>query len=103
MYWTHKLHKPPYKARFIVSSSLCTTTHISKLLTSCLIKVKGSVIRYFNKAYENSGINLFRSIRTSTEFLPKLEHTGNTKFALLVRVTFQLFIPLYLINLSRSN
>ena len=35
MYWLPKLHKRPYKARFIANSSSCTTTEISKLLTSC--------------------------------------------------------------------
>ena len=33
MYWLPKLHKRPYKARFIANSSSCTTTELSKLLT----------------------------------------------------------------------
>ena len=45
MYWLPKLHKRPYKARFIANSSSCTTTELSKLLTSCLIAVKNHVIR----------------------------------------------------------
>ena len=40
LYWLPKLHKRPYKARFIANSSSCTTTVLSKLLTSCLIAVK---------------------------------------------------------------
>ena len=32
----------PYKARFIANSSSCTTTELSKLLTSCLTAVKTS-------------------------------------------------------------
>ena len=35
-----KLHKKPYKARFIANTSSCTTTELSKLLTSCLTAVK---------------------------------------------------------------
>ena len=46
MYWLHKLHKRPYKARFVANSSSCTTTELSELLTSCLIAVKSRVIRY---------------------------------------------------------
>ena len=61
MYWIPKLNKSPYKARFIANSSSCTTTLISKLLTSCLIKVKEHVKRYCDKTYDNSGINLFCS------------------------------------------
>ena len=38
LYWLPKLHKNPYKARFISSS--CMTTELSKLLTSCLTAVK---------------------------------------------------------------
>ena len=58
MYWLPKLHKRPYKARFIANSSSCTTTELSKLLTSCLTAVKNHVIRYCEKVYEKSGKNL---------------------------------------------
>ena len=34
MYWLPKIHKRPYKARFIANSSSCKTTEISKLLTN---------------------------------------------------------------------
>ena len=44
MYWLPKLNKRPYKTRFIANSSSCTTTELSKLLTSCLIAVKNHVI-----------------------------------------------------------
>ena len=36
LYWLPKLHKRPYKSRFIGNSSACTTTELSILLTSCL-------------------------------------------------------------------
>ena len=40
LYGLPKLHKKSYKARFIANSSFCTTTELSKLLTSCLTAVK---------------------------------------------------------------
>ena len=43
LYWLPKLHKRPYKARFIVNSRSCTTTVLSKLLTSCLTAVKKNI------------------------------------------------------------
>ena len=46
MYWLPKFHKRPYKARFIANSSSCTTTELSKLLTSCIIAIKAKVIKY---------------------------------------------------------
>ena len=76
MYWLPKLHKRPYKARFIANSSSCTTTELSKLLTSCLIAVKSHVIKYCEKVYERSGKNLFWSIKTSGEVLNKLKSRG---------------------------
>ena len=76
MYWLPKLHKTPYKARFIANSSSCTTTELSKLLTSCLTAVKNHVIRYCEKVYERSGKNLFWSIKTSGEVLNKLKSRG---------------------------
>ena len=47
MYWLPKPHKRPCKARIIANSSSCTTTELSKLLTSCLTAVKSRVIRYY--------------------------------------------------------
>ena len=49
-YWLPKLHKKPYKARFIANSSSCTTTELSKLLTSCLTTIKNHVIKYCEKS-----------------------------------------------------
>ena len=62
-----------YKARFIANSSSCTTTELSKLLTSCLTAVKKHVIKYCEKVYERSGKNLFWSIKNSGEILDKLK------------------------------
>ena len=73
LYWLPKLHKKPYKARFIANSSSCTTTELSKLLTSCLTAVKKHVIKYCEKVYERSGKNLFWSIKNSGEILDKLK------------------------------
>ena len=58
LYWLPKLHKRPYKARFIANSSSCTTV-LSKLLTSCLTAVKKHWIRYYDTGYERDGINYF--------------------------------------------
>ena len=52
MYCLPKLHKRPYKARFIANSSSCSTTELSKLLTSFLTAIKSQVIRYCETVYE---------------------------------------------------
>ena len=64
--------KKTYKARFIANSSSCTTTELSKLLTSCLTTIKNHVIEYCEKVCERSGKNLFWSIKNSCEVLNKL-------------------------------
>ena len=69
MYWLPKLHKRPYKARFIANSSSRTSTEISKLLTSRLTAIKAKVIKYCETVYERSGKNMFWSIKNSGEVL----------------------------------
>ena len=77
MYWLPKLHKTPYKSRFISSSSNCSTTKVSEILTKTLTAIKNLVINFCNKVYENSGINYFWSVKNSLEVLDKLHaHTG---------------------------
>ena len=84
MYWLPKLHKRPYKAPFIANSNSCTTTELSKLLTSCLTAVKKHVIRYFEKVNERSGKSLLWSIKNSGEVLNKL-HFEEIAFNFLSR------------------
>ena len=76
MYWLHKLHKRPYKARFIANSSSCTTTELSKLFTSCLTAIKAKVIKNCETVYERSGKNMFRPTKNSGEVLSKLKYIG---------------------------
>ena len=73
LYWVPKLHKRPYKARFIANSSSCKNTVLSKLLTSCLTAVKKHWIRYYDTVYERDGINYFWSIKNSNDVLNKFK------------------------------
>ena len=91
-YWLPKLHKRPYKARFIANSSSCTTTSLSKVLTYCLTAIKNHRIKYCEKTYENEGINYFWSIKISTDIL-------NTKgFQASTFSTLYTTLPHYLIR-----
>ena len=72
MYWLPKLHKRPYKARFIANSSACTTNELSKLLTSYLTAIKIHVIRYCEKDYERSEKNCFCLLKIPLKFLINL-------------------------------
>ena len=76
LYWLPKLHKRPYKSRFIANSSVCSTTELSILLTSCLTAIKNHVIKYCKTVYKRNGTNLFWSIKYSGESLNKLKSRG---------------------------
>ena len=73
LYWLPKIHKRPYKALFIANSISCTTTVLSKLLTSCLTAVRNHWIRYYDTVYERDGINYFWSIKNSNDVLNKFK------------------------------
>ena len=75
-YWLPKLHKQPYKARFVANSCSCTTNELSELLTSCLTTIKYHVIKYCEKVYERFDKNLVWSIKNSGEVLNKLKSRG---------------------------
>ena len=76
LYWLPKLHKRPYKSRFIANSSACTTTELSILLTSFFTAIKNHVNKYCTTVYERNGKKLFWSIKNSGEILNKLKSIG---------------------------
>ena len=73
IYWLPKLHKRPYKSRFIANSSSCSSTELSILLTSCLTAIENHVIKYYTTVYERNGKKLIWSIKSSGEILNKLK------------------------------
>ena len=76
LYCLPKLHKRPYKSRFIANSSACTTTELSILLTSCLTAIKNHVIKYCTAGYERNAKTLFWSIKNSNEILNNFKSRG---------------------------
>ena len=69
LYWLPKLHKRPYKSRFIANSSACITTELSICLTSCLIEIKNHVIKYSTTVYEWNSKKLFGLLKIQVKFL----------------------------------
>ena len=59
MYWLPKLHKKRIKLDFYANSISCTTTELSKSLTSCLTAVKTLAIRNCANVYNMLGKNCF--------------------------------------------
>ena len=68
-----KLHKSPYKHRFVASSSKCTTKDLSCLLTKVLSTIKDGSVRYCNTKTSHNGVNNMWILKNSTSLLSSLE------------------------------
>ena len=64
-YWTPKLHKIPFKDRFISGSSKCTTKDLSCLLTKVLTTVEDGLIKYNNTKISCNGVNSMWIVKSS--------------------------------------
>ena len=73
MYWIPKLHKCPYKQRFIAGSSMCSTKPRSRCLTHILTTIKDGIQKYCETAYSRSGINQMWILKNSKELLENLQ------------------------------
>ena len=73
LYWLHKLNKKTYKARFIANSSSCTTTELSKLLTTCLTAVKNMLSNISKRYIRDPVKTYFGLLKNSGEIVDKLK------------------------------
>ena len=73
-FWNPKLHKNPYKARFIAGARFCATKPLNILVNSSLKLLKNKFHKYCDTIHNNSGINPFWSIDSSEKFLDKLRN-----------------------------
>ena len=76
LYCIPKLHKSPYKFRFIANSSNCSTTILSRNLTSALTAIKEHITRYCETVLNRNDVNLFWSIKNSGDVIEKMK-SGN--------------------------
>ena len=73
LYWTPKLHKTPFKHRFMDGSSNCTTKELSCLLTKILTTIKDGLRRYCNTKMSHNGVNNMWILKNSTSLLSSLQ------------------------------
>ena len=73
IYWIPKLHKTPYKARFIADSSSCNTTRLSKLITECLKLVRTHCTAYCKTIRVRTGVNCMWIIHNPLDVICALE------------------------------
>ena len=72
LYWIPKLHKNPYKQRFIAGSSSCSTKPLSKLLTTILTAIKDGLQRYSDVVYFRNGVNSMWILKNSKDLVEQL-------------------------------
>ena len=73
LYWIPKLHKTPYKERYIAGSSTCSTKELSIHLTKILSAVKEGQQKYYETVYSRSGINHMWILKNSKDLLDNLK------------------------------
>ena len=73
IYWIPKMHKNPYKHRFIAGSFKCSTKPLSILLTKLLTHIKQGLQKYCETAYSRSGINQMWILKNSKELQEHLK------------------------------
>ena len=72
IYWILKMHKNPYKHRFIAGSSKCSTKPLSILLTK-FTHIKQGLQKYCETSYSRSGVNQMWILKNSKELLDHLQ------------------------------
>ena len=92
IYWIPKMHKSPYKHRFIVGSSKCSTKPLSILLTKLLTHIKQGLQKYCETAYSRIGINQIWIFKNSIEIL---DHLKSPNFNLIINIKSFDFSTLY--------
>jgi hypothetical protein len=78
LYWIPKLHKCPYKQRYIAGSANCSTKPLSKLLTVILSAVKNGLQSYCETSHSRSGVNQMWILKNSKDLLECLKSRSLT-------------------------
>ncbi len=74
-----KMHKTPYKSRFIAGSKNCTTKPVSSLLTRCFQCIKSKEEKYCSTIFNNWGINRMWILKNSPTLLSTIKSNNLKK------------------------
>jgi hypothetical protein len=72
LYWIPKLHKCPFKQRYIAGSAKCSMKPLSKLLTCILSAVKTGLQSYCDTSYSRGGVNqmwILKNLKDLLEYI----------------------------------
>jgi len=67
--WIPKLHKCPYKQRYIAGAAKCSIKPLFKILTSILTAVKTDLHEYHDTCFSRSGVNRMWILKNSKDLL----------------------------------
>ena len=95
LYWIPKLHKTPYKERYIAGSSTCSTKELSIHLTKILSAVKEGQQKYCETVYSRSGINHMWILKNSKDLWITWNQDLSLRYPPSKLLIFQLYIPPY--------
>ena len=91
-----------YTSRFISNSSHCSTTILSKHITSALTVVKDNVIKFSETAFGNSNVNYVWSINNLPRSSKSSDYVTFTVLKYLLS-TFRLYTPNYHMIVSKQK
>ena len=74
LFWIPKLHKNPFKFRFIAGARNCTTKPLAVIVNLGLKVIKENFRKYCDAIFCNSGYNYFWSISSTLEFIHKINN-----------------------------
>ena len=95
LYWIPKLHKTPYKERYIAGSSTCSTKELSIHLTKILSAIKEGQQKYCETIYSRSGINHMWILKNSKDLLDNLKSRSFSHVSPSKLLICQLYVPPY--------
>ena len=72
VFWNPKLHKNPYKPRFIAGAKKSVTKELEVLMNKGMLVLKNYFSKYCESIYHRTGINFNWSISSSSEFLDRI-------------------------------
>ena len=93
--WIPKLHKTPYKARFIAVSCSCSTTRLSKSITERLQLARSHCTAYCKTIRKRTGVNSMWIINNSFDVIHALEEKQVSLTHVSTWESFLLFIPAF--------
>ena len=76
LFWIPKLHKNPYKFRFIAGARSCTTKRLSVHVNKGLKVIRDNFYKYCEAIRRNTGFSYFWSVASTQEFLHNISNVN---------------------------